>query len=121
MLKRIPIRLKLVLLAGVPVIGALILAATIAREASQQAESAAAIGSIEDLARLSGQMARLVHEHSFGVVAGSFDAADLAARIRELEPADILRMKERADAASRVLNAEQARAVFLAEVERITA
>jgi two-component system, chemotaxis family, sensor kinase CheA len=64
-LKRIPIRLKLVLLAGVPVIGALILAASIAREARHQAESAAAIGSIEDLARLSGQMARLVHALQF--------------------------------------------------------
>jgi two-component system, chemotaxis family, sensor kinase CheA len=64
-LKRIPIRLKLVLLAGLPVIGALILAATIAREARHQAQSAAAIGSIEDLARLSGQMARLVHALQF--------------------------------------------------------
>src|SRR5205085_2604170 len=61
MLKRLPIRLKLILLAGVPVIGALILAASVAREARHQAQSAAAIGSIEDLARLSSQMAKLVH------------------------------------------------------------
>jgi two-component system chemotaxis sensor kinase CheA len=61
MLKRIPIRLKLMLLAGVPVIGALILATIIARDAQRQAESAAAIGSIEDLAHLSARMGGLVH------------------------------------------------------------
>jgi len=61
MLKRIPIRLKLALLAGVPVIGALILATIIARDAHRQAASAAAIGSIEDLAHLSARMGRLVH------------------------------------------------------------
>jgi two-component system chemotaxis sensor kinase CheA len=61
MLKRIPIRLKLVLLAGVPVIGALILATIIARDARRQAESAAAIGSIEDLAHLSARMGAVVH------------------------------------------------------------
>jgi two-component system, chemotaxis family, sensor kinase CheA len=64
-LKRLPIRLKLMLLAGVPVIGALILAAIIARDAFRQAESAAAIGSIEDLASLSAQMSGLVHALQF--------------------------------------------------------
>src|SRR4051812_48186368 len=65
MLKRIPIRLKLVLLAGVPVIGALILATIIARDARRHAETAAAIGSIEDLAHLSARMGRLVHALQF--------------------------------------------------------
>ena len=65
MLTRIPIRLKLVLLAGVPVIGALILATIIARGARREAQSAAAIGSIEDLARLSAQMTGLVHALQF--------------------------------------------------------
>jgi two-component system chemotaxis sensor kinase CheA len=65
MLKRLPIRLKLILLAGVPVIGALILALSSAREARRQAESAAALGSIEDLARLSAHMSGLVHELQF--------------------------------------------------------
>jgi len=64
-LKRLPIRLKLILLAGVPVIGALILATLIARDARRQAESAAALGSIEDLARLSAQMSGLVHALQF--------------------------------------------------------
>jgi two-component system chemotaxis sensor kinase CheA len=65
MLKRLPIRLKLILLAGVPVIGALILAISSARDARRQAQSAAALGSIEDLARLSAQMSSLVHELQF--------------------------------------------------------
>jgi HPt (histidine-containing phosphotransfer) domain-containing protein/methyl-accepting chemotaxis protein len=65
MLKRIPIRLKLVLLAGVPVIGALILATFIGRDARHLAESAAAIGSIEDLAHLSARMGKLVHTLQF--------------------------------------------------------
>src|SRR5688572_7530252 len=65
MLRRLPIRLKLVLLAGVPVIGALVLALSSARDARRQAESAAALGSIEDLARLAGYMAGLLHELQF--------------------------------------------------------
>ena len=76
MLKRIPIRLKLILLAGVPVVGALILAAMIARDARRQAESAAAIGSIEDLARLSAQMGGLVH-------ALQFERSELALRVAQ--------------------------------------
>jgi two-component system, chemotaxis family, sensor kinase CheA len=64
-LKRLPIRLKLILLAGVPVIGALILATSIASDARRQAESAAALGSIEDLARLSARMSELVHQLQF--------------------------------------------------------
>ncbi|HVZ33520.1 MAG TPA: hypothetical protein VG963_13905, partial [Polyangiaceae bacterium] len=49
------------LLAGVPVLGALVLAMLIARDARRAAESAAALGSIEDLASLAGQMTGLVH------------------------------------------------------------
>ncbi len=65
MLTRLPIRLKLILLAGVPVIGALILAISSARDARRQAESAAALGSIEDLAHLSARMSGVVHELQF--------------------------------------------------------
>lgn len=61
MLKSIPIRLKLMLLAGVPVLGALVLAILIARDARRAAESAAALGSIEDLANLAAKMTGLVH------------------------------------------------------------
>ena len=60
-LGRLSIRIKLVLLAGVPVIGALVLAAIIAQDARQRAASAAALGSIEDLAHLSSQMGATVH------------------------------------------------------------
>jgi two-component system chemotaxis sensor kinase CheA len=65
MLKTLPIRLKLMLLAGVPVLGALILALSIANDARRQAASAAALGSIEDLARLAAHMSGLVHELQF--------------------------------------------------------
>jgi two-component system, chemotaxis family, sensor kinase CheA len=65
MLRRLPIRLKLILLAGVPVLGALILATLISRDAQHRAQSAAALGSIEDLARLSAHMSKLVQELQF--------------------------------------------------------
>src|SRR5260221_1047716 len=65
MLRRLPIRLKLILLAGVPVLGALILATLISRDAQRRAQSAAALGSIEDLARLSAHMSRLVQQLQF--------------------------------------------------------
>lgn len=65
MLRRLPIRLKLILLAGVPVLGALILAMLISRDAQRRAQSAAALGSIEDLARLSAHMSKLVQELQF--------------------------------------------------------
>jgi hypothetical protein len=55
---RLSIRIKLLLLAGVPVVGALVLAAMMLRDARQRANAAAALGSIEDLARLSEQMSR---------------------------------------------------------------
>jgi two-component system chemotaxis sensor kinase CheA len=61
-LKRASIYLKLLLLAGVPVLGALVLAGVVARDARREAESAAALGSINDLALLSVQMSGLVHE-----------------------------------------------------------
>jgi two-component system chemotaxis sensor kinase CheA len=65
MLRRLPIRLKLILLAGVPVLGALILATLISRDAQHRAQSAAALGSIEDLARLSAHMSKVVQELQF--------------------------------------------------------
>ncbi|WP_434045639.1 MULTISPECIES: nitrate- and nitrite sensing domain-containing protein [Sorangium] len=55
------IRLKLWSLAGVPVVGALLLAAMIVGDARRQAERAAGIGSIEDLAQLSSIMAQPLH------------------------------------------------------------
>jgi len=65
MLRRLPIRLKLMLLAGVPVLGALILATIISRDAQRRAQSAAALGSIENLAVLSAHMNKLVQTLQF--------------------------------------------------------
>jgi two-component system chemotaxis sensor kinase CheA len=55
------IRTKLALLAGVPAVGALLLALVVANDARQRAASAASLGSIEDLARLTSYMAGLLH------------------------------------------------------------
>ena len=49
----LPIRAKVLLLAGIPVIGTLILAAVIAQHGRMQSAAATALGSIEDVAQLS--------------------------------------------------------------------
>src|SRR4051812_5029346 len=100
MLRRLPIRLKLILLAGVPVLGALILATLISREAQNRAQSAAALGSIEDLARLSAHMSKLVQELQF-------ERSELALRLGLKTPqAEELKIRfERTDRASRELSA----------------
>jgi two-component system chemotaxis sensor kinase CheA len=59
--RTISIRVKLALLAGVPVIGALLLALLVANDARQRAASAASLGSIEDLARLTSYIADVLH------------------------------------------------------------
>jgi len=94
MLRRLPIRLKLILLAGLPVLGALILATLIARDAQHRAQSAAALGSIEDLARLSAHMSTLVQELQFerselGLRLGlkTPEASELAARFARTDQA----------------------------------
>ncbi len=57
---RFPIRLKLALLAGVPVLGAVLLSLLIIRDAREQSQKAEAIGSVESLAELSALMSELV-------------------------------------------------------------
>jgi len=54
----------------------------------------------------SPEMMRIVHEHGLGVVAGSFDPADLAQRLNALQPAQIDEMKRRSLAAARIFNAD---------------
>ena len=100
MLRRLPIRLKLILLAGVPVLGALILATLISRDAQQRAQSAAALGSIEDLARLSAHMSKLVEELQF-------ERSELGLRLGLKTPAapELRARFSRTDAASRELSA----------------
>jgi two-component system, chemotaxis family, sensor kinase CheA len=56
LIQRLSIRVRLFLLAGVPVVGALLLAGLIAQDARQRAASTAALGSVEDLASLSAEM-----------------------------------------------------------------
>lgn len=56
MLNSLPLKLKLLILAGVPVIGALILAYWVSNEANARLESARALGSIEDLAKLASRI-----------------------------------------------------------------
>jgi two-component system, chemotaxis family, sensor kinase CheA len=100
MLRRLPIRLKLILLAGVPVLGALILATLLSRDAQRRAQSAAALGSIEDLALLSAHMSKLVQELQF-------ERSELALRLG-LKMPDAPELRERfihSDAAGRDLNA----------------
>lgn len=49
-IQRLSIRIKLLLLAGFPVVGALVLAVLTASDARDRAASAAALGSVESLA-----------------------------------------------------------------------
>lgn len=57
---KLSIRTKLLLLAGIPLLGALALAVMIARDAVQQARRAASLGSMESLAELSQRIGALV-------------------------------------------------------------
>jgi two-component system chemotaxis sensor kinase CheA len=100
MLRRLPIRLKLILLAGVPVLGALILAALISRDAQRRAQSAAALGSIEDLARLSAHMSKVVQELQF-------ERSELGLRLglKKPEAPELKARFEATDTASRELTA----------------
>lgn len=61
LIDRASIRLKLLLLAGVPVLGALVLALLIVRDARSRAQSTAALGSIEDVARVSMKLGVMLH------------------------------------------------------------
>src|SRR4051812_7939003 len=56
------IAFKLAVLAGIPVIGALLLSIEIGNVARERSQSADAIGSIEDLAELSSRMTATVDE-----------------------------------------------------------
>jgi two-component system chemotaxis sensor kinase CheA len=80
---RTSIRAKLALLAGVPVVGALLLALFVAHDARQQAASAASLGSIEDLARLTASMADVLHaEQDERAVLSVADGRDGPSRAR---------------------------------------
>jgi two-component system chemotaxis sensor kinase CheA len=114
------IAFKLALLAGVPLIGALLLAAEIQRGARDRAEIADAIGSIEDLAVLSARMADTVDELQTERAAGalllglqSAPSPELAAR--DAAEAALIAQETKTDAAVRAMDA------FLAQrdIERL--
>lgn len=59
---RLKVRAKLMLLAGVPVLGTLLLSLLVVLEVQQRAQAAAGLGSIENLARLTDQMLHVTHD-----------------------------------------------------------
>jgi two-component system, chemotaxis family, sensor kinase CheA len=80
---RISIRIKLALLAVVPVAGAVLLAILIVHDARQRAATSAVLGSFDDLARLSERMNAVMHamQHERSATAlleGRVDAKDKA-------------------------------------------
>jgi two-component system chemotaxis sensor kinase CheA len=60
--ERLRVGQKLVLLAGVPVLGILVLSALVVLEVQARVEAAAGLGSIEDLAQLTEKMLRVIDE-----------------------------------------------------------
>jgi two-component system chemotaxis sensor kinase CheA len=101
---RLNVRFKLALLAGVPVLGALILSALIARDAQRRAATAKAIGSVEDLVQLTERVARVVHE-----LQAERSQAAFRSGIGDANGPDLQRQEERTDRALDSL------AAFLAE------
>jgi len=104
------IRNKLGLLAGIPMVGALLLALQIILGARDQARKAEALGSIESLAELSAQMTSVVHALQLERASESLllglhkreqkDAADgqvdpaVAAQAQEVEASTVKRISE---------------------------
>lgn len=85
---------KLAILAGVPVLGALLLALLIARDAEREVQAAQSLGSIEDLASLTERMANVVHalqteraQLSYSVGVARLDDPDIAKRTQETDQA----------------------------------
>ncbi len=60
--KHLPIKIKLALLAGIPVLGALILALFVARSAQAELAKTARLGSVESLAELSNKLSTVARE-----------------------------------------------------------
>jgi two-component system chemotaxis sensor kinase CheA len=58
---RFPISLKLSLLAGIPVVGALLLSFMLIQAAQRASRSAASLGTVEDLARLTSHISGVIH------------------------------------------------------------
>ncbi|HMA93869.1 MAG TPA: nitrate- and nitrite sensing domain-containing protein [Polyangiaceae bacterium] len=102
LIDRASIRIKLLLLAGVPVLGALVLALLIVRDARSRAQSTAALGSIEDVARVSVYLGDLLHRaQSERAVSARVEGADEA--LTEPLIGDLRKSRAEFDAAQRAL------------------
>ncbi len=89
-LRNLTIRWKLAFLAGVPVLGALLLSLLIARTAWERAQTAAALGSIQDLADLTQRMTEVTHATQMeraqtALATGTDSANDTAVVARQAE------------------------------------
>lgn len=101
MFNQLSIRAKLTLLAGVPVLGVLALASLLWIHAQRGAESAEALGSVEDLAELSVGLASLAQElqteRALGALALGYRArADTADPLNPDEPAEAQKLADEA-------------------------
>jgi hypothetical protein len=67
----------------------------------------------------SPEMADLARQHGFGIVADSFDPADLAGKLNALSAEDIFRLKTAAHHAAGTLSAEANKDILRTEVARV--
>lgn len=91
---------KLAILAGIPVLGIILLSALVVREVQQRAQAAAGLGSLEDLASLSEQMLFVVDELQAERALTCFDVGRGTPRSPQ-----VLAQEERTDAALSTLRA----------------
>jgi two-component system, chemotaxis family, sensor kinase CheA len=100
-MSKLSIRLKLLILAGVPVAGALALALLLLQAAQKQAADAAALGSIEDVAQLSmhiGSTLRVLRLERAALARSEGMAAPTVANMTDVTPAEVKQIHERAAA-----------------------
>ncbi len=95
---RLRVGSKLAILAGIPVLGIILLSALVVRNVQQRAQAAAGLGSLEDLAALSEQMLFVVDELQAERAQVAYDVGQGRPRSPEVEA-----QEERTDAALAVL------------------
>jgi two-component system chemotaxis sensor kinase CheA len=82
---RLRVRAKLMLLAGVPVLGTLLLSLLVVLEVQQRARAAAGVGSIENLAHVTGKMLHLIHDLQWERAEVTYAAGGASDRPGELQ------------------------------------